>query len=258
MSLRRSLAITKHELRLMRRSPGVLLSLIAMPLLMMAFFKPLFRATLQTEGFLSANGAEQAVPGLSVLFALFLVTFVAFGFFKEHGWGTWQRLLASAASPGEIVLGKIIPPALLAIVQQTVLFASSVLLLGLHISGSLIALLALVVAFTICLVAFGLLCAAFIRDAEQLNTIGNLGTILIGGLGGGLAPVAVLPGWAQAIAPGTPSYWAIRGYRDVVLRQAGIGEILLPVAVLLAFAVVLTPLALRRFRFDEIKTVSFT
>jgi ABC-2 type transport system permease protein len=257
MSLRRSLAITKHELRLLLRSPGSILSLIAMPLLMMAFFKPLFRATLQSEGFGSANGAEQAVPGLSVLFALFLITFVAFGFFREHGWGTWQRLLASAASPAEIIVGKVLPPALLAIVQQVVLFASSVVLLDLHISGSLIALFALVVALTICLLAFGLVCSAYIRDAEQLNTIGNLGAILIGGLGGGLAPVAVLPFWARAVAPATPSYWAIRGYRDVVLEHAGLGDVLLPVAVLLAFAVVLTPLALRRFRFDEIKTVSF-
>jgi ABC-2 type transport system permease protein len=258
MSLRRSLAVTKHELRLLLRSPGVLISLVAMPLMMMAFFKPLFKTTLHTEGFGSANGAEQAVPGLSVLFALFLVTFVAFGFFREHGWGTWQRLLSSAASPAEIMLGKVLPPALLAIVQQVVLFASSVLLLGLHISGSLIALLALVLALTICLVAFGLLCAAFVRDAERLNTIGNLGAILIGGLGGGLAPVAVLPAWAQAVAPGTPSYWAIRGYRDVVLRNGGVGDVLLPVAVLLGFAVVVLPLALRRFRFDEVKTVSFS
>ena len=171
MSVRRSLAVTKHELRLLLRSPGVLISLVAMPLLMMAFFKPLFRTTLHTEGFGTANGAEQAVPGLSVLFALFLVTFVAFGFFKEHGWGTWQRLLASSASPAEIMLGKVLPPALLAIVQQVVLFAASVVLLGLHISGSLIALLALVVAFTICLVALGLLCAAFVRDAERLNRL---------------------------------------------------------------------------------------
>jgi ABC-2 type transport system permease protein len=258
MSLRRSLAIAGTELRIVTRPPGSILTLVLLPLLMMAFFKPLFRTTLQTEGFGSANGAEQAVPGLSVLFALFLVTFVAFGFFKEHGWGTWQRLLSSAASPGEIMLGKILPPALLAIVQQVVLFASSVLLLGLHISGSLIALLAIVVALTICLIAFGLLCAAFVRDAERLNTIGNLGAILIGGLGGGLAPVAVLPAWARAVAPGTPSYWAIRGYRDVVLRNGGIGDVLLPVAILVGFAVVVLPLALRRFRFDEVKTVSFS
>lgn len=256
--MRRSAAIAKNELRLMLRSPGTLLTLIAMPLLMMAFFKPLFRATLRSEGFGAANGAEQAVPGLSVLFALFLITFVAFSFFREHGWGTWQRLLASPASPGEIMAGKVIVPALLAIGQQAVLFASSSLLLGLHISGSVIALFAVIVAFTICLLSFGLVCSAYIRDAEQLNTIGNLGAILIGGLGGALAPVAVLPAWARIVAPGAPSYWAIRGYRDVVLGGAGPTDVLLPVGILLAFAVVLTPLALRRFRFDEIKTVSFT
>ena len=253
MSVRRSLAITKHEIRLLLRDPGTMISLVAMPLLMMAFFKPLFRATLQSEGYAGANGAEQAVPGLSVLFALFLVTFIAFSFFREHGWGTWQRLLASPASPAEIMLGKVLPPALLAIAQQAVLFGSSALLLGLRISGSVIALGLVIASLTACLVAFGLLCAAFVRDAEKLNTIGNLGSILIGGLGGALAPVAVLPFWARAVAPATPSYWAIRGYRSVVLEHAGIGGVLTPVAILLAFAVVLTPLAIRRFRFDEVK-----
>ncbi len=81
MSLRRSVAITAHELRLLTRPPSSLLLLIALPLLMMAFFKPLFSATLAAEGYEGASGAEQAVPGLSVLFALFLVTFVGYSFF---------------------------------------------------------------------------------------------------------------------------------------------------------------------------------
>ena len=253
MSLRRSLAITAHELRILSRPPASLLVLVIMPLLMMAFFKPMFRATLAAEGYEGANGAEQAVPGLSVLFALFLVTFIGYSFFQEHGWGTWQRLLASPATPGEIMLGKVIPPAIVAMVQQAMLFGLAALLMDLRIEGSIVALGALMIALTVCLLALGLLCAAYLRSGQQLNTVGNLGTILIGGLGGGLAPVALLPGWAQAIAPAAPSYWAIKGYREVVLEPAGIGDVWLPILVLLGIAAITAPVALRRFRFDEAK-----
>jgi ABC-2 type transport system permease protein len=99
--------------------------------------------------------------------------------------------------------------------------------------------------------------AAYLRDAQQLNTVGNLAAILIGGLGGGLAPVSILPDWARAVAPATPSYWAIQGYREVVIESAGILDVLVPIVVLIGFAIVITPVALRRFRFDEVK-VSFT
>ena len=253
MSLRRSFAIAGTELRIVARPPGSILTLILMPLLMIAFFKPMFRATLEAEGYSGATGSEQAVPGLSVLFALFLVTFVGYAFFQEHGWGTWPRLLASPAAPSEIMVGKVVPAALVAIVQQVVLFGASALLLDLHIEGSLVALGALVIALTVCLVALGLLCAAYLNSMQQLNTLGNLGVILIGGLGGGLAPVALLPGWAQAVAPFVPSYWAIRGYREVVLEPAGIGDVLTPILVLFGIATAAAGLGVRRFRFDEVK-----
>lgn len=256
-SLRRSLAIVGTELRLTTRPPASLLMLIVMPLLMIAFFKPMFRATLAAEGYEGASGAEQAVPGLSVLFALFLVTFVGYGIFQEHGWGTWQRLLSSPARPMEIMIGKVAPAALIAVVQQVVLFGSSVLLMDLQIRGSLIALFALVIALTVCLVSMGLVIAAYLQNMQQLNTVGNLGAILIGGLGGGLAPVALLPGWAQAVAPFVPSYWAIKGYREVVLEPAGLADVLAPILVLLGIAAVAAPLGIRRFRFDEAKGGSF-
>jgi ABC-2 type transport system permease protein len=250
------LAIAKNELRIMRRQLVNLLQIVILPFIMMAFFKPLFRSTLESEGFRHASGAEQAVPGLSVLFALFLVSGVGFAFFMEHGWGTWERLRASAATPIEIVVGKLVPNAAVAIIQQTVLLVAGIWLLGLHVAGSYAALVLLVLALTLALLAIGVAVAAFFRNAQQLNTAGSLGAILIGGLGGGLAPVATLPAWARAIAPVTPSYWAIRAYRSVVLG-GGIGDVLSAVGVLSAFTVVFTVVALRRFRFDDVKVVQF-
>jgi ABC-2 type transport system permease protein len=87
----------------------------------------------------------------------------------------------------------------------------------------------------------------------QLNALGNLGALLLAGLGGALTPIPSLPAWARAIAPGTPSYWAMRGFRSVVLDGAGVGAVLLPSAMLLAFAAGLGTVAATRFRVDQRK-----
>lgn len=52
----------------------------------------------------------------------------------------------------------------------------------------------------------------------------------------------------------TPTYWAMRGMRSVVLDGQGAGGIAAPTVVLLAMAVLFAAMAVRRFRFDEAKT----
>ena len=65
----------------------MLVFLLLMPLLMMAVMKPLFALSLQADGFASASGAEQAVPGMAAMFATFSASFAGFGFFRETRMG---------------------------------------------------------------------------------------------------------------------------------------------------------------------------
>jgi ABC-2 type transport system permease protein len=98
MSLRHSAAIARLDLRVVRRDSGALVFMILMPLVVMAFVKPAFRFALQ-HTHPGANGAEQAVPGMVVMFGFFAVGMTGFAFFREHGWNTWDRLRASWATP---------------------------------------------------------------------------------------------------------------------------------------------------------------
>jgi ABC-2 type transport system permease protein len=66
-------------------------------------------------------------------------------------------------------------------------------------------------------------------------------------------PFNVLPGWARTIAPATPTYWAMRGFRSIILDGRGLGGVTTPIAVLLAMALAFGVVALRRLRFDEAK-----
>lgn len=240
MSWRRSTAIVRHDLRILRSDPVFLMMMIAMPLVLMAFLEPVFTA-------------QQAVPGMAVMFALFLVGNLGFAVFREHGWNTWERLRASWATPAEIMIAKAVTPFGTLAVQLVVLFGVGGLLFGLRVAGPPLALVAVAAAYAVCLLALGAVALAVCRTVMQLNAFTNLGAMLFAGLGGALAPIPDLPGWARAIAPATPSYWAMRGFRDVILDGEGLGAVALPVGVLLAAALVLAAVAAWRFRFEETK-----
>lgn len=253
MSFTRSAAILRHEMRVLVKDIAPVIILTAMPIAVIAFMKPTLRPALNFSGYPDANGAEQAVPGMAVMFAFFLVGFTGFAFFREHGWATWDRLRASPATTAEIVVGKIVPGLLVAVVQLGVLFGVGVLLFGLRIRGS-VAGLALV-AFTLALFlsVFAVALVSVCRTVQQMNAFANIGAMIFAGLGGALTPVVFLPGWAQPIAPATPSYWAMRGFRSVILDGSGFGGILLPAAVLLAFTAGAGVLIAMRFRVEEAK-----
>jgi ABC-2 type transport system permease protein len=253
ISPRRLGVILAHELRLMSRDPLPAMVLVVFPVVTMAFLKPAFRPALVQAGHPQANGAEQVVPGQAALSAFFLVSLVSFAFFSEHFWATWDRLRASQATSLEIVLGKALPRLAIGITQFIVIFAAGVVLFGLDIRGDVVALAPLVVAFSICLVLLGVAVTALCRTAQQANAFGIVGMVLFGAIGGALVPLNVLPGWARTIAPVTPTYWAMRGFRSVILDAQGLNGVATSVGVLLAMTVLFAVVALRRLRFDETK-----
>ena len=242
-----------HELRLARRDPLPIMVLIIFPVITMAFLKPAFRPALVQAGHLGANGAEQVVPGQAVISAFFVVSLISNGFFFEHGCNTWDRLRASQAGSLEIILGKSLPRMAMSIAQFVVIFAAGVWLFDLNIRGDAVTLVPLVIAIALCLTMLGVAATAVFRTAQQAQSFAIVGMVLFGALGGALVPFDVLPDWAQAIAPITPTYWAMKGFESVILDGESVTGIAGSIGALSGMALLFLVIALRRFRFDERK-----
>jgi len=253
VSLRRSFAITRNELRLLRRDPTPLVILIAMPLLIVPILRATCRAVLVVSGHPHASGSDFAVPGQAVSFIFFLAPTIAFTFFREHGWRTWARLRASCGNSAEILLGKALPMLAVGALQLALLFGVGVAVLDLHVPGSAVGVALLCLALLLCVVALGLALTAVFRTMQQLNAFGYLGATFFGMLGGAFVPLAMLPSWARAVAPATPQYWAMRGLRSLILDGKGTSAVGLPVAVLCGYALLFVIIALWRLRFDDAK-----
>jgi ABC-2 type transport system permease protein len=257
MSLResggRTATLFRQNVELLLRDPAPIVITTAMPLILIAFLKGTGRAVLMQSGVTGVNGTEVIVPGQVVMWAFFGVAFLATGFFAEHRWGTWDRLRASAARPAEVLFGKLLPSTLLVLVQMSVLFAIGVLVFGMDVRGSWAGVALMILVSTAFTTALAMLLVALLRTANQVMAVVNLAAMALAGLGGAFAPIEALPGWAQTIAPASPAYWMIDGFRGVVLEGASFGATLRPAAVVLAMTLGVAIVALWRFRFTDEK-----
>ncbi len=234
--------IVRNEVRLMGTDPLPLVLLLVMPSFVVLFLR---------HGVV--GGPVYAVTGVGALFGALGVLSIGHAFYRDHGWGTWDRLRASPAGRAEIVLGKTLPLAVLFLGQQLVLLVVGRFALGMPWRGSVAAATLLVLGIVGVEVGIGLLLTAFCRTINQVNAIGTLAGVLLAGLGGALAPVASLPPPVDAIAGASPAFWGLRGLRAVVEGGAGVRAVGVDVAVLGAFSAAAIGLALWRLRLDEPK-----
>jgi len=245
--------VARQSFRLMRSDAASLVTVCAMPLVLMTFFQSMARQSLEMAGYHHVNGSEQVVPGMTVGFGAFLLSYVAFGFIGEYSWGTWERLRASRASSVAIVVGKLLPAMALCVVYELVLFLLGIGLFGLRFHGQILALILTGLAFPACLVSAGILLVAVCRTNQQINVVGNVGGIFLGALGGGYVPLSLLPSWARHIAPATPTYWAVKGLRAGILPGYSLSTGFVCAGVLVGIAVFFGAVAASRFRFEETK-----
>ncbi len=247
-------ALAINELRVYRHDSAPLMVIVLMPIIFIAFIRPAFRMTLEREGYSGISGAEQAVPGMIVMFAMFLIGYVGLSFLREYRWRTWERLRASAAHPADLVLGKALPHLLIGLIQQVVLLVLGVAVFGMHVRGPWAVLAAVSLCFSSALVACGVALFALCRSHQQVVAFSNVGAVILAGLGGAIAPVSLLPRWMQLLSPLTPAYWALRALRAVILDGAGLGAVAPAILALVGFAAAATMVAVFTMRTDQVKS----
>ena len=246
-------AVVRNELRLLRHDPVPAVLLLAMPMVLIALLAPALRLALVAEGYPNASGGDQAVPGMVCVFTFFAVALVGFGLFREHGWRTWVRLRAAGIPSAQLLAGKLAVPAGLLVLQHLLLFDYGLLFLGMRPTGSRLAMAAVSAAFGAAVLGLALAAAAALATIQQVNAVTNLGAMVLGGIGGGFVPVSVLPGWVQPIAPISPTFWAMKGYRTAILDGGALGDVARPIVVLALTAAVFGIFALTRLRLDDPK-----
>jgi ABC-2 type transport system permease protein len=177
-----------------------------------------------------------------------LVMMTALGVTRERERGTMESLLATPLRPIEVMAGKLAPYVVIGLVQTTVVLTFARGLFDVPMQGGWGALCLGIVLFILGSLALGFLISTVARSqlqAMQMSVFYLLPSILLSGFA---FPFRGMPEWAQAIGTILPVTHFLRVVRGALLKGQGMGETWPSLAALAVFVVVVTTLAMARYR----------
>lgn len=212
------------------------------------------RITAQSAGHSSntiqPTASEQYIPGFTVAFLFLIASSIAQYMFMERERGTLRRLLTSPVRRYSILIGKLLPNVVIGFGQVAVIFAVGKFIFNMHL-GNLMALLLVSFAAVIAANGFGLMITALSKTQAQATGLATLLVFTLATLAGCYVPLFLMPRFMQNIALATPQGWAMSGYQDIIIKGAGIPQVIPNLTVLFGFAIVFFLVGLARFRFEE-------
>lgn len=188
------------------------------------------------------------VPGLvGLLLSITLIMMTAMAIVRERERGTLEQLVVTPIDKTSLMLGKIVPFALVGYVQMTVILTLGKLLFGIPLHGSLVLLYVLSAAFIVANLGLGLFVSTIAQtqaQAMQLSFFFMLPNILLSGY---MFPREAMPTAAQWIGLLLPLTYYLQILRGILLRGAGFTRMWPEALVLAVFAVAVVTLSVRRF-----------
>jgi ABC-2 type transport system permease protein len=196
------------------------------------------------------NGYSHAFAGMVVQFVLFLGIDVGIGLLQQRQRGLWKRFRAAPLSRGVLLGSRAASAAILAFLVVQVNFLFARLIFGVRVEGSMLGFLGVSAAFALMTAGFGMLIAALGKTPEATRALSIFVVLIVVMLGGAWVPMFLFPQWLQKFTVVMPTRWAMDGLEAMTWRGLGLGAAVLPIAVLLLFAVLFGGLAVARFRWE--------
>jgi ABC transporter DrrB family efflux protein len=189
------------------------------------------------------------VPGvIGLLLTLTMLMITAMALVRERERGTLEQLIVTPISKPGLMVGKVLPFALVGYVQVTVILLLGRFVFDVPIRGSLVLLYLITLPFVIASLSLGLFVSTVVRSqvqAMQLSFVFVLPTVLLSGF---MFPREAMPAFAQWLGAAFPITYFLRVLRGILLKGVGMDALWRDTLVLAAFAVVLLGFSVRRFQ----------
>ena len=188
-----------------------------------------------------AASEESAADGAGTIGAIMVAMTIFFTFFmaansaesiiREDEEGTLARLFTTPTSQAAILAGKFTAVVLTLVVQVVVLLVASSLIFGIS-WGQPETVVLVTLGLIVVAAGFGVLLMSFIQNTRQTGPVMG-GVLTVMGMLGGLFTNGVpdIPQVFDTVRLVVPQGWAMEAW-ELTLQGAGVGEVLVPVAVM--------------------------
>jgi ABC-type multidrug transport system permease subunit len=189
------------------------------------------------------------IPGLiGVILQLVTVSLTAFSLVREREQGTLEQLMVSPVGRLGLMLGKLAPYAILAMCEMISVLIIGAIVFDVHVAGSTSLLLILSIPFILAALSLGLLISTLAKNqaqALQITLLITMPSILMSGF---VFPRETMPGPLYLLTFAIPVTFFLEILRGIVVRGAGLFDLLSSVYALLILTTILLAISTSRFR----------
>lgn len=196
------------------------------------------------------NSVQHNMPAWTLFAMFFIVIPLSINIVKEKNQGTFVRLRTNPVPAMVVMAGKTITYLFICMIQFYMMVAVSVFLFphlglpALHVNFNLL-LMSVVALFSgFAAVGYGILVGTIAKTQEQSAPFGSTSVIILAAIGGVWVPVFAMPKIMQIVAQCSPMNWGLNAFYDMILRNAGILDILPEISLLFLFFIITTTIAL--------------
>ena len=195
------------------------------------------------------RSAVMIVPGtIGVILTFTMVLFTSIAIVRERERGNLELLITTPVRSIELMIGKIIPYIFIGMLQVSLILSAAVFLFDVPLRGTLVDLYLASLAYVVAVLGLGLLISTIAKlqfQAFQLTFFILLPSILLSGF---IFPFDGMPQPAQYFAQILPLTHFVVLVRGILLKGAGLVELVLPLQKLGILFLIFMTLAIVRFR----------
>lgn len=189
------------------------------------------------------------LPGLvGIILQLVTLFLTSFAIVRERELGTLEQLFVTPVGRAGLLLGKLLPYALVGFIETLLVLVAMVYAFGVPIHGSIPLLLSLAAVFLVCALGLGLLVSTLAKtqlEAIQFAFVIILPSVLLSGF---MFPRSEMPVPIYLLTFAIPVTYFLEILRGIVLRSAVLVDMLPHVLGLAVCCVVIFGVSLARFR----------
>lgn len=192
----------------------------------------------ESTGTSEENAFAQSLPGMMSQFAIAGLIGAAEIIVQERKTGSLDRLLGTAVPKFIILVGHWLAMFAMIFLQFIILVTFGQIFLRLNFFAAPWATFILSLASCAFVASLGLLIGILAKVPEQTAVFALIPMFLFAGLGGAWMPLELLSESVQFVSKFTPVSWIITGFKDILLRGAGMNEVMLNILILLGFSLI--------------------
>jgi ABC-2 type transport system permease protein len=203
------------------------------------------------------NSAQHNVPAWTLFAMFFIVIPFASAMIREKEDGSLSRLLTMPGSYATILLSKILVYLAVCYLQFISIMMMGVYLFplvglpALFISGKVISLTVIAFAAALAAIGYGIAVGTIARTHQQAAIFGSISVVILAAVGGIWVPIFMMPPFFRVFSAASPLNWGLNGFYDILVRNAGLPDVLHYGIWMVLFALLCVLIALYYHKFNK-------